>query len=708
MSDAQYKYDLKAHDFHWAQAQDDYWYQMDEVETQRVNEQALHKYKTDQQNAQWAANEAARVTNYETQVRAYNSSVAAANQQLDYNMLAEEIAVSEENRVYQEQLLELGFKNENIMLQYTSGLGKLEDEQATRTENAELRRSIDTRRAEESKKTADQLADLAQRTTETQAARVQSKDISQAQLKADQTMESLGEQYARQEEDLGLKYSQGLDNIDLKRLQTKESLANQSVTQMEVAQKDMQARLSQLELEGDATDKQVQLQINQIKAQLPRMQARIDTARKQVEFSKDAAERKAGLQIEGLRQGLASQKAKAAYEAQEKKVALLTAEGKIAAGGQTGKSAAKRMHALMSSHGRGQAAILDTLARADKKYGLDRSTIANTLQDAATSADLNYEELSNQLLDSTLQFRHQTETAALNSRLSNLKTETLSKEAVKEFELKEHQISRGQLLQISHTDQAADIQEEHLTTSTELGQAQAQRSFETQFGQAAGTRDFTIGQATADFLSTTGIAADKRDQALEQASREFAMGIHHADSRASLQIDQATRDFLTGKTQMGSERDLNIEQTKEMVKSAGDAHINKSNQITLDKFQNDTKAQAGIRPEPVEPPQAARPLELPMTQFQDPKSISEPPAPVKGATYQPQAQGGQKKPGFASNLLSSVAIGIANPVAGIANFVSGLFCDDRLKTSVAPLRESEVADELAEFAFFVKELREYH
>ena len=67
--------------------------------------------------------------------------------------------------------------------------------------------------------------------------------------------------------------------------------------------------------------------------------------------------------------------------------------------------------------------------------------------------------------------------------------------------------------------------------------------------------------------------------------------------------------------------------------------------------------------------------------------------------------------GAASGALSGAAIGAAGgPIGMVGGAVlgglSGLFCDIRLKTDIAPLERSDVHDELAEMAFLVKEIRE--
>jgi len=577
---AQYEYDQKAHDFSWAQMQDNYLYQMDTTEINRLNEQATADHKNRLAATQWAQNESIRISQHEAEIKAYNQSIETSNEQLDFNALAEEIAASEQNRVYQEQLIELGFKNENVLLQYHGGL------------------------------------------------------------------EKLAESYKNQNEDLGLKYAKGLEDIDITSAHKQESIEEQAVKSLETKEREVKGRIARLESEADATDKTTLLEIKKLEEEAVSLTRNIETARKKVDLGRAQAERSAGLQIGGLTQQLMSQKAKAAYDSQEKKIATLTAEGKIAAGGQTGKSAAKRMHALMSSHGRGQAALLDTLTRQDKKFALDRSQVVNTLREATETADLNYEEISNKFLDSTMQLKYRGEAAALSNSLSRDKTAEFSAEAWKEFDLVEHQVNRGKTLQLGQLDESKTLQ------------------------------------------------------------------INQIDRESTTKIDQATRNYLLGVGQTGKEKDLNIRQTQEMVQSAGEAHLSKSNQIALDKYQKDIAAQASVRPEPIEPPQAPMPTEIPTAIFQDPKPITEPPKPIKGAVYQAQQQQ-QQSGGILGGVASAVGNVVGNVASNVGNFVSdawdtvtGWFSDSRLKTDIEPLYTSEVTDEMAEIAFFVKEVRE--
>ncbi len=57
---------------------------------------------------------------------------------------------------------------------------------------------------------------------------------------------------------------------------------------------------------------------------------------------------------------------------------------------------------------------------------------------------------------------------------------------------------------------------------------------------------------------------------------------------------------------------------------------------------------------------------------------------------------------FAGGIGNTISKGVGGIVKGIGDF----FCDERLKVDIAPLESTEVNDELAQMAFFVKGLRE--
>ena len=62
---------------------------------------------------------------------------------------------------------------------------------------------------------------------------------------------------------------------------------------------------------------------------------------------------------------------------------------------------------------------------------------------------------------------------------------------------------------------------------------------------------------------------------------------------------------------------------------------------------------------------------------------------------------------FAGDVGNTIADTVGGAVRGVGNFIGGLFrCDERVKEDIAPLESTEVNDELAQMAFFVKGIRE--
>lgn len=66
-------------------------------------------------------------------------------------------------------------------------------------------------------------------------------------------------------------------------------------------------------------------------------------------------------------------------------------------------------------------------------------------------------------------------------------------------------------------------------------------------------------------------------------------------------------------------------------------------------------------------------------------------------------QGGMR---FAGDALKGGVGLVTDAFKGVGDFIGGIFCDEGLKVDIAPLESTEVNDELAQMAFFVKGLRE--
>ena len=82
----------------------------------------------------WADKEAIRIFDYKNQIKAYNASVDAYHEQLDYNALAEELSTNDSTRKYNERLTQIGFQNEEIVMKY----GAKREEAIAKTRDTQL------------------------------------------------------------------------------------------------------------------------------------------------------------------------------------------------------------------------------------------------------------------------------------------------------------------------------------------------------------------------------------------------------------------------------------------------------------------------------------------------------------------------------------------------------------------------------------------
>ena len=80
------------------------------------NAEAIRQQKNATAMNEWVDKEKMRIFDYNNQIEAYNASVNAYEEQLDYNAVAAEIQASDNNRKYNEQLIEIGYKNEDRMM----------------------------------------------------------------------------------------------------------------------------------------------------------------------------------------------------------------------------------------------------------------------------------------------------------------------------------------------------------------------------------------------------------------------------------------------------------------------------------------------------------------------------------------------------------------------------------------------------------------
>jgi|TARA_R100001530_G_scaffold30475_5_gene23923 hypothetical protein len=133
----QFEYDTKKHQYEWDQMNIDHANQVDMHDLQVKNAEAVRTVKNKQAQDQWDYKDKMQTFDYANQMAAYNASQKAYDKQLDYNSLAQEISVSDNNRKWNERLKDIGFKNENLLmdLQFkkeTAGIKKVSTAQDLR------------------------------------------------------------------------------------------------------------------------------------------------------------------------------------------------------------------------------------------------------------------------------------------------------------------------------------------------------------------------------------------------------------------------------------------------------------------------------------------------------------------------------------------------------------------------------------------------
>jgi len=254
--------------YNWATAQDNYAFAQEGLAAQKMNQEVLNSAREQTEFNAWQNRENMRLYEYSKEVEAYNAGVASYEEQIDYNNIAEEIAINDANRAYQDQLIAFGYQNQDLLMKYYE--------------------------------------------TKDQA------------------------------------------NIDIEGIEKKVDQAKNLAT----------------------------LQIDQ------------------TGINRDWDAAQAGLDSAGLREGLAATKADMAFKSQQSRLESIQARGQQQNLGQSGRSAQKAIASLLASYGQGQAAMADSIGRAESKYLLDKRRISETLSHKDKLSNLNYRQINNTLLNS--------------------------------------------------------------------------------------------------------------------------------------------------------------------------------------------------------------------------------------------------------------------------------------------------------------------
>ena len=118
MADKQHVYDLKYHQWEINQRDDDFQFRLDQHEIDKWNAENVRNYKNETAINDWKYREAMREFDLKNQIEAYNASLDTYERQMDYNGLAAELSSADHTRKYNEQLVSIGFKHEDLLMKH--------------------------------------------------------------------------------------------------------------------------------------------------------------------------------------------------------------------------------------------------------------------------------------------------------------------------------------------------------------------------------------------------------------------------------------------------------------------------------------------------------------------------------------------------------------------------------------------------------------
>ena len=109
-NEARWKYD-------WQSLQNRHAYNKSAFDANIRNQSRIREVKNQTAIEEWEYKEQMRIFDYNNQVAAHNASVEAYHKQKDFNALAMELTTFDNNRKYNENLIDIGFKNETRLME---------------------------------------------------------------------------------------------------------------------------------------------------------------------------------------------------------------------------------------------------------------------------------------------------------------------------------------------------------------------------------------------------------------------------------------------------------------------------------------------------------------------------------------------------------------------------------------------------------------
>lgn len=111
-------YNTAVFNFDWDTLQRKSWHAYQQYTDKTWNDKVIKDYEHSLKVSAWQDAAAIRHFKYANQREAHNASVKAYNKQLDYNELAEKISLNDSTRKYNERLTEIGFQNEDLLMNF--------------------------------------------------------------------------------------------------------------------------------------------------------------------------------------------------------------------------------------------------------------------------------------------------------------------------------------------------------------------------------------------------------------------------------------------------------------------------------------------------------------------------------------------------------------------------------------------------------------
>ena len=183
---------------------------------------------------------------------------------------------------------------------------------------------------------------------------------------------------------------------------------------------------------------------------------------RETKLNKASFEAEKAMEDAGLRHSLAAGKAEAAFKSQEQRISYLGQEGKQRNLGQAGRSAAKSVQALLAGYGSAQAAMADSISRAESKYMLDKRKISESLVQNAKMTNIRIDQIGNNLMNTKMDAQHQQDQIGL--KFSQLKDRT----DFNRLQLQQSMISAGEQHEANKTKLSMDKYQQDLNAAANL------------------------------------------------------------------------------------------------------------------------------------------------------------------------------------------------------------------------------------------------